>query len=113
MRSQLNDFIVCDRNGDDVDDNDYVPDMYFGRVSMDGKCNNFGRRLLDLCKATNRRIVNGRLGKDQGVGSFTYVSQNGASVVDYLMTMKCEFPCVTVSVFPQMNGVITHLYSFP
>ena len=89
------DFIVCDKNMDFLNDDVYVPDMYFDRVSMDTKCNNFGNRLLDLCKSTNMRIVNGRLRKDQGVGSFTYVSQNGASVVDYLLSMECVLSNIT------------------
>ena len=62
---------------------------------MDEKCNHFGNRLQDLFKSTNMRIVNGRLREDRGVGSFTYVSHNGAPVVVYLMTMECEFPSVT------------------
>ena len=50
------------------------------------KCNSFGIKLLDLCKSTNIRVVNGRLGEDHGKDSFTFVSHGGASVVDYLLT---------------------------
>ncbi|XP_060568367.1 P-selectin-like [Ruditapes philippinarum] len=49
------------RNMDDID---YVPDIPLRRASMDKSCNSFGVKVLDLCKANNLRIVNGRLFND-------------------------------------------------
>ena len=42
--------------------------------------NNYGYRLIDLCKSQSLRIFNGRLGQDDGVGRLT---SNDSSVVDY------------------------------
>ena len=53
---------------------------------MDRTCNSHGVKLLDLCKSTCLRIVNGRLGNDHNIGTYTFVSQHGASVIDYLLT---------------------------
>ena len=46
-------------------------------------CNNYGRELLDLCKASNLRMTNGRFGEDRGIGSFTCFTSRGQSTVDY------------------------------
>ena len=43
----------------------YIPDEYHSRASFGTKSNNFGTKLLDICKSTGMRIVNGRVGKDQ------------------------------------------------
>jgi hypothetical protein len=50
----------------------------------------FGHRLLDLCKSTSLRIVNGRADDDRN-GAFTFISSQGASVIDYLLTKDCNF----------------------
>ena len=55
------------------------------RVSMDSTVNTFGNRLLNLCKANNLLIANGRCEN----GDFTCRSLNrhfAASVVDYVIT---------------------------
>ncbi|XP_077862470.1 uncharacterized protein LOC144344329 [Saccoglossus kowalevskii] len=56
------------------------------RESMDNECNIYGLELLEFCKSTNLKIVNGRLFKQTGSGNFTYVSGIGTSVVDYILT---------------------------
>ena len=43
-------------------------------------CN--GKRLINLCRATNHIIVNGRLNKEQD-NQFTFVSNRGLSITDY------------------------------
>lgn len=45
-------------------------------------CN--GKRLINLCRATNHIIVNGRLNKEQD-NQFTFVSNRGLSITDYLI----------------------------
>ena len=52
------------------------------RASSDYVCNRFGIQLLDLCQPTSVRIFNGRLGDDHGVCAYTYISHQGASVID-------------------------------
>jgi hypothetical protein len=66
---------------------DYRPDVNnIPRVSRDGAgLNANGRQLLALCKACGLRIVNGRSGRDKGVGDFTFVNRQGRSVIDYVI----------------------------
>ena len=63
------------------------------RVSQDKTVhvNRFGELLLDMCKSTDMRIVNGRLHNDAHVGSFTCMTANGESLVDYLLTSYKNF----------------------
>ena len=56
------------------------------RASRDNCLNESGKRLLDLCKATNLRILNGRLFKDKGIGEYTRSENNGNSFVDYILS---------------------------
>ena len=60
------------------------------RKSHDKTVNRFGDLLLDLCKASNLCIVNGRLYGDTN-GSYTCMTANGESVVDYLLTTFSNF----------------------
>ena len=64
---------------------DYVEDVFLNRVSEDTTVNEYGNYLLDFCKTSGLRIMNGRIGSDGGVGKFTCVTQNGSSVVDYIL----------------------------
>ena len=82
------DFVVVD--DDDIHmphlPNDYSPDMYLQRFSEDqGHTNNNGNLLLDFCKQTGLRIINGRVGNDCGIGKYTFVGHRGISVVDYVL----------------------------
>jgi hypothetical protein len=58
------------------------------RVNPDQGHNEFGTRLLSLCKATGLRILNGRH-EDGLANDFTYNGPFGLSVLDYLLS-KCE-----------------------
>jgi len=89
-----NDFIPHDRLVLDTDQEDYVPDLPISRASLDSKSNNFGTRLLDLCKSSALRIVNGRLDDDYNKGMYTFLCNSGASVVDYLLTRERNFSCI-------------------
>jgi hypothetical protein len=60
-------------------------DMSPSRWNMDTRINTNGRQLVDLCKACDMLIVNGRVGTDAGVGDFTCRTFNGASTVDYFL----------------------------
>ena len=54
----------------------------------DGNINNFGFTLLDMCKACDMHILNGR-SKGDPDGSFTYISPTGCSLIDYVL-LHCE-----------------------
>ena len=59
------------------------------RHSMDKKVNNYGRKLVSLCRNFGLLIGNGRLGRDAFIGKFT---SNGVSVIDYILASPCLFP---------------------
>ena len=59
------------------------------RSSMDVKTNNTRYWLTDLCKNNNLFIVNGRVGKDKGVGRKTF---RETSTIDYTI---CTADCFT------------------
>ena len=62
------------------------------RANKDTKCDNNGRKLLDLCKSTGLVIVNGRIGCDKKIGSTTC---KGASTVDYVLASPTIFPYIS------------------
>ena len=101
------DFIVHD-NTSSVDEDDYMPDKYLSRASCDNKCNSFGLRLIELCKSLCLRVVNGRLYHDFDVGAYTFVNNNGASVVDYLLTNECNFSCISDFYIHSLNEWSDH-----
>ena len=72
-----------------------MPDKYLSRASRDNKCNSVGLRLIELCKSLCMRVVNGRLYHNFDVGAYTFVNNNGASVVDYLLTNECNCSCIS------------------
>lgn len=68
---------------------EYTPDRYMQRGSEDiGHVNNNGLLLLDFCKQTGVRILNGRVGSDNGIGRYTFVGSRGSSVVDYVLSSQ-------------------------
>ena len=61
----------------------FLPDRIPSRASLDDhNVNTYGRRLLLLCKNLNLIIVNGRFGRDRGVGNLTC---KYGSIVDYVI----------------------------
>ena len=61
------------------------------RYSKDTKINDYGKNLLDFCKQSSFRIMNGRLGNVNNSGDYTcYKSNGGASTVDYLLCRPCN-----------------------
>ena len=85
--SVLDDFII-----DDNIDHLPLPDGYeiddisiCKRSNEDKSINSNGRRLIELCKMCNLRILNGRLYKDAHKGAFTCTEWNGKSAVDLVL----------------------------
>ena len=56
------------------------------RFSKDeARTNKHGIQLIELCKAVGLLIINGRVGKDKGIGGFTRVDTTDRSTVDYMI----------------------------
>lgn len=60
------------------------------RKNQDKHINNYGRKLLELCKSSGLRIVNGRHPGDVP-GDYTFFCSRGNSVIDYLLTESSLF----------------------
>lgn len=45
--------------------------------------NSGGKKLVELCQMSNMKIINGRFGKDRGVGDITCQTARGSSAIDY------------------------------
>ena len=63
---------------------DETSGVQFERLSTDKTTNTFGTLLLDICTACKCSILNGLVDFDFD-GSFTFVTQNGSSVIDYFV----------------------------
>ena len=57
------------------------------RNNSDHVIDNNGKKLISMCKATDHIIANGRLHGDKN-GNYTFSSQRGLSVTDYLLLNK-------------------------
>ncbi|CAG2222549.1 unnamed protein product [Mytilus edulis] len=62
------------------------------RNSLDLSVNNYGNRLLQLCQNIELLIVNGRLGKDKGIGALTC---KNTTIVDYCILSPELFPYIS------------------
>ena len=71
---------------------DYSMDEFIPRASQDKNMNSNGTLLLEFCKQTKMRILNGRTGSDKGVGKFTCHTHRGQSVVDYILVSTDILP---------------------
>ena len=95
--SNYADFVINDSDFIDVLPLDYIVDepMQIQRQSQDkGRLNNHGTMLLDMCKQTGLRIMNGRCGEDKS-GQYTHVGSRGSSVVDYVVSSQHLFKHVS------------------
>ena len=52
------------------------------RNSFDNELNSHGKRLLEICKSADLRILNGRVSGDS-LRRVTFHGENGVNVVDY------------------------------
>ena len=58
---------------------------------------NDGRKLINLCLATHTVIVNGRV-KSDPLGSLTCYTNNGSSLVDYVICSSDLIDCIDLKV---------------
>jgi exonuclease III len=76
-----------------IEEENTLDEMGFqlNRVSQDVKSNNYGLRLLEMCKTLGICIMNGRVGSDNGIGQTTC---DDTSVVDYIISTLKIFPFI-------------------
>ena len=77
----------------DILPDDYLQDIHLQRKSQDKCVNEAGLSMLEFCKQTGVRIVNGRLCEDERAGKFTCVKPAGSSVVDLVLCRTPFFDC--------------------
>ncbi|VDI55947.1 Hypothetical predicted protein [Mytilus galloprovincialis] len=75
-------------------DNDYSIDSHNLRNNLDSKsANKSGKLLIDLCKESGLRILNGRTIGDP-LGKCTCITYNGSSLVDYTLVSSNLLQCI-------------------
>ncbi|WAQ95789.1 hypothetical protein MAR_028479, partial [Mya arenaria] len=79
------------------------------RFSLDqSNINNYGYRLLDMCKSTGLCIANGRCGNDMYLGKCTC---KNTSLVDYLLLSHCNLPNVNNFVVNDFDPILSDAHS--
>ena len=72
----------------------HLPDQYKSRVSKDEICNSYGKDLIEVCKATDSIICNGRFLPDSNSGQYTCHTSKGSSCVDYALASYHSLACI-------------------
>ena len=87
------DYIIADHAAYLPLPDDYIEDAdtLVKRSNEDKVVNGQGKRLIEICKMCNLRVVNGRVGEDRSRGRITYVTDNGESVMDYVLCSPSLF----------------------
>lgn len=78
------------------------------RSSKDKTANNEGRILLETCKSNNLFILNGRCGKDKGVGTFTF---KNISVIDYSIVTVQSLKFISDFEIAELDSIYTDNHS--
>lgn len=78
------------------------------RYNKDKFVNNYGNRLLQLCKDLNLLIANGRLGSDKQIGSFTCKE---SSTVDYCILSTSLFSNVINFEICEFDSMISDVHN--
>ena len=117
----LNDFIQQDSSIDLVDtgnrnvilEEDFINnDMSVLRMNKDKSVNDYGHKLINLCKTSDLCILNGRAFEDKGKGKLTFCNKNGKSTIDFVLASKyalyklCYFDILPFNVFSD-HSIIT------
>ena len=79
-------------------------------VSSNKELSGHHKQLLDFCKATGFKILNGRIGDDGKIGNFTCHTAAGSSIVDYCLTREHNFELVDNFHIGEINTISDHAY---
>ena len=86
-------YIYLNLPDDDMDSNLSI--CLCKRYSQDKVMNVNGSDRLQFCKLSGFRILNGRIGKDNRIGKYTYCGSSGRSVVGYVLCKQRDFSYIT------------------
>ena len=91
----------------EIDDPSYVPDHQIPRLTPNRICNSFGNKMLELCRATNFRIMADYFLKIDSKG-FTYANEKGSSIIDMLICKECDFHLLNNFIINDFNEFSDH-----
>ena len=60
-------------------------------MKEDRYLNNNGSKLIELCKISYLKIVNGRVGRDKHIGNYTCYTSRGKSTINYALVSMDVF----------------------
>ena len=72
-----------------ITENDLLENgMSIYRANSDKGSNDYGPKLIQLCNTCDMAVLNGRAGKDKGIGKTTFCGPKGESTVDFVLCSK-------------------------
>ena len=77
------------------------------RKSFDNDLNNHGKRLLEICRSADLRILNGRINGDS-LGRPTFHGKSGISVIDYSICDQDFLRNITSFIVKEPNSLSDH-----
>ena len=84
--------LICDHDELFIDNDPYIiyfeKEDIFHRKNKDKHMNRNGKKLIDFCKMSDMKILNGRIGKDKSLGNFTCYTTRGSSTIDYAIAIN-------------------------
>ena len=97
------------QEGNGIIDNDQSESAFqpVQRNNFDNVLNSHGKKLLDICKNLDLRIVNGRVNGDT-LGRPTFHGKNGTSVIDYIICDQSTFLNITGFIVKQPSYLSDH-----
>ena len=99
---------VCqDGNSIIVNDQSKSSQYAFQRNSFDDNLNNHGKKLLEICRSADLRILNGRISGDS-LGRPTFHGKSGVSVVDYAIFDQNLFSHVAKFIVREPSSLSDH-----
>ena len=67
---------------------------YYYRTSLDTGLNEYGRALINMCRAAKLLIADGRLGCEKHPGRYTYLDISGKSTPDHVLASPSAFKII-------------------
>ena len=99
---------VCqDGNSIIVNDQSKSSQYAFQRNSFDNDLNDHGKKLFEICRSADLRILNGRISGDS-LGRPTFHGKSGVSVIDYAVCDQNLFPHVAKFIVREPSSLSDH-----